>query len=463
MSMKHYKRSKVQDLKRWFSHQMKGKKFVYWEDEDQEGRVSHRIRIFDHKPDVFIVKESERAVLLDRGISTGVILPGVYELDKLAKQPGTELFWISLKERKADFGFSGALTKEYIEVNISGYIRYRVVDPERFVQNVPDTARSFENSFEDWMMEGDSADHVSAVGVDSGARKPTRTFGALKRIVSQSSVEELISGGDDVIERCKKFVASDFKRWGVELLSITISSIDGKDYDKYLKGVLQKDMKSKIMQSHDELRTLEEDVAFERERRALLRQKGLSAEGKRLDIEVAEADMTIDELKFQSELKRERLKHQLEMEQIQAQAQAKRLELDGEAQVEAAKSQAVSARNTIEATKELLGATSWQQGPTYAYSPFAKPGAEYGYGGGYNPHQKGDPEAASSVGAPTQQAQSQPQAKPIPPNIQTKIDELEEKIARIDDMLASGKISEEKHTSMTQRLIEQLNRYKSQY
>jgi hypothetical protein len=88
------------------------------------------------KDDGFIVKDLENAVLLQSGSLVGVAGSGIYELDKSAKQPGSEIIWVTKGEFIIKWGTPGIYTADNILVGCYGISRMRVVNPRNFIMNV---------------------------------------------------------------------------------------------------------------------------------------------------------------------------------------------------------------------------------------------------------------------------------------------------------------------------------------
>ncbi|MBD3190960.1 MAG: hypothetical protein GF308_09970 [Candidatus Heimdallarchaeota archaeon] len=92
--------------------------------------------------ETFGVMEFQRALIFDGGKLIGTVAGGVYEILKDNLRPGTKVIWcpgpdaIFRLEWGAAKGITGLFTKDFMEMGISGEIRYSIVDAERFVQTI---------------------------------------------------------------------------------------------------------------------------------------------------------------------------------------------------------------------------------------------------------------------------------------------------------------------------------------
>ena len=173
---------------------------------EQESLIS-RLKSDDHdsfrKFDGFIVKDLEAVILLQSGALVGVAGSGIYELDKAAKRPGSEIIWITKGEFLVKWGSPGIYTSDNIMIGCYGISRFRVVNPRNFIMNVVSHKQYYTSEeLKNWIKQ--------------------TVVAAAKHIMSRYTVPELLRERRSLTIQTRSELAPETSRWGLELLGLEI-------------------------------------------------------------------------------------------------------------------------------------------------------------------------------------------------------------------------------------------------
>jgi membrane protease subunit (stomatin/prohibitin family) len=182
--------------------------------EDTGDSLVSRVRSDDRdgfrKDDGFIVKDPENAVLLQSGTLVGVAGSGIYELDKLAKRPGSEIIWVSKREFVIKWGTPGVLSADNIMIGCYGISRMRVVNPRNFISNVVSHRQYYSSEeLKNWVKQ--------------------TIIGAVKHVMSRYTIPELLRERRSLEIQTRAELGPETSRWGLELVGLDIGGFKVPD------------------------------------------------------------------------------------------------------------------------------------------------------------------------------------------------------------------------------------------
>jgi len=181
---------------------------------DSEDSLISRVKSDDRdrfrKDDGFIVKDLENAILLQSGSLVGVAGSGIYELDKSAKQPGSEIIWVTKGEFIIKWGTPGIYTADNILVGCYGISRMRVVNPRNFIMNVVSYKRYYSSEeLKNWVKQ--------------------TVIAAVKHVMARYTVPELLKERRSLVIQTRSELGPETSRWGLELVGLDIGGFKVPD------------------------------------------------------------------------------------------------------------------------------------------------------------------------------------------------------------------------------------------
>jgi len=183
------------------------------------------------KIDGFIVKDPENAILLQSGTLVGVAGSGIYELDKDAKKPGSEIIWVTKREFVIKWGSPGVYTTDNIMVGCFGISRMRVVNPRNFIMNIVSHKQYYSGEeLKNWVKQTITA--------------------AVKHVMSRYTVPELLKERRTLAIQTKSELAPETSRWGLELVGLDIGGF--KVPDEY-QALLSYEIEKRVLETQKEL------------------------------------------------------------------------------------------------------------------------------------------------------------------------------------------------------------------
>jgi regulator of protease activity HflC (stomatin/prohibitin superfamily) len=203
-------------------------KTILSSDFETEDSLIFRVKSDDHdsfrKDDGFIVKELENAVLLQSGTLVGVAGSGIYELDKIAKQPGSEIIWVTKREFIVKWGTPGIYTSDNILIGCYGISRMRVVNPRNFIMNVVSHKHYYSGiELRNWVKQ--------------------TIIAAVKHVMSRYTVPELLKERRTLEIQTRSELAPETSRWGLELVGLDIGGFKvPDDYQTLLSYEVEKQL-----------------------------------------------------------------------------------------------------------------------------------------------------------------------------------------------------------------------------
>ncbi|MFX0151136.1 MAG: SPFH domain-containing protein [Candidatus Hodarchaeota archaeon] len=193
---------------------------------ETEDSLIFRVKSDDHdsfrKDDGFIVKDLENAILLQSGVLVGVAGSGIYELDKAAKRPGSEIIWVTKREFLIKWGTPGIYTSDNILMGCYGISRMRVVNPRNFIMNVVSHKHYYSGTeLKNWVKQ--------------------TIIAAVKHVMSRYTVPELLKERRSLEIQTRSELGPETSRWGLELVGLDIGGFNvPDDYEALLSYEIEK-------------------------------------------------------------------------------------------------------------------------------------------------------------------------------------------------------------------------------
>lgn len=183
------------------------------------------------KYDGFIVKDPENAILFQSGSLVGVAGSGIYELDKSAKQPGSEIIWVTKREFIIKWGTPGAYTSDNIMIGCYGISRMRVVNPRNFIMNVVSHKQYYSgDELKNWVKQ--------------------TIIAAVKHVMSLYTIPELLKERRSLEIQTRSELGPETSRWGLELVGLDIGGF--KVPDEY-QALLSYEVEKQVLEKQREL------------------------------------------------------------------------------------------------------------------------------------------------------------------------------------------------------------------
>ncbi|MFW9903124.1 MAG: SPFH domain-containing protein [Candidatus Thorarchaeota archaeon] len=200
-----------------------------------ESSLISRIKSEDYdsfrKHDGFIVKDPENAILLQSGSLVGVAGSGIYQLEKSAKRPGSEIIWVTKREFIIKWGSPGVYTSDNIIIGCYGISRMRVVNPRNFIMNVVSHKQYYSgNELKNWVKQ--------------------TIIAAVKHVMSRYTVPELLKERRSLEIQTRSELGPETSRWGLELVGLDIGGF--KVPDEY-QALLSYEIEKQVLEQQQEL------------------------------------------------------------------------------------------------------------------------------------------------------------------------------------------------------------------
>ncbi|MHA1994326.1 MAG: SPFH domain-containing protein [Candidatus Hodarchaeales archaeon] len=204
-------------------------------DESSGESLIHRVKAEENdnfrKIDGFIVKEPENAVLLQSGVLIGVAGSGIYQLEKSAKHPGSEIIWVTKREFIIKWGTPGIYTSDNVMVGCWGISRMRIVNPRNFIMNVVSHKQYYSgNELKNWVKQ--------------------TIIAAVKHVMTRYTVPELLKERRSLEIQTRSELGPESSRWGLELVGLDIGGFKvPEEYETLLTYEIEK----QIIETRQEL------------------------------------------------------------------------------------------------------------------------------------------------------------------------------------------------------------------
>lgn len=212
-------------------------------DESKIESLIHRIKSDEYdnfrKIDGFIVKEPENAVLLQSGELIGVAGSGIYQLEKTAKHPGSEIIWVTKREFIIKWGSPGIYTSDSIMVGCWGISRLRIINPRNFIMNVVSHKQYYSGrELKNWVKQ--------------------TIIAAVKHVMSHYTVPELLKERRSLEMQTRSELGPESSRWGLELVGLDIGGFKvPEEYETLLTYEIEKQVLETRQELAEERKSLE--------------------------------------------------------------------------------------------------------------------------------------------------------------------------------------------------------------
>ena len=91
--------------------------------------------IFAHNQPI-VVREYERAIVLDNGKYYAEVVPGIFDMTKVPIKGIIEIIWVSLNQSQHRWGVGGVMTSDGVTVGAYGTVFLQVADANKFVMSL---------------------------------------------------------------------------------------------------------------------------------------------------------------------------------------------------------------------------------------------------------------------------------------------------------------------------------------
>jgi regulator of protease activity HflC (stomatin/prohibitin superfamily) len=154
------------------------------------------------------VQEFERAVVLQNGAFTGVMEPGVWEIDKNHRlRSAVQVVWVNTRQVELRGGVGKVINKEGITLGAHGMIYAQIADPQPFVLQVVGGLLTYSaQELENWL-------------------KPS-VASAMRAELAGYSVMGLMGERDAFQESASRRLAAVLEAWGIGLRSIEVEEFN---------------------------------------------------------------------------------------------------------------------------------------------------------------------------------------------------------------------------------------------
>jgi regulator of protease activity HflC (stomatin/prohibitin superfamily) len=161
--------------------------------------------IFAKKQPV-LVREFERAIVLDNGKFYAELPPGVLDISKVPIKGIIEIIWVSMNQTKLRWGVGSVLTTDSVTVGAFGSLFLQIVDATKFVMGLVYGQQIYtEDKIEEWVKG-----LIAGVMRQEFARRDVRTL----------QVER-----EAFVETCRAALGPMFAEWGLEFKHIEMQEL----------------------------------------------------------------------------------------------------------------------------------------------------------------------------------------------------------------------------------------------
>jgi membrane protease subunit (stomatin/prohibitin family) len=156
-----------------------------------------------------LVAENEQAMVLRNGAlmrdreQRAILPPGLYDISRMQRREQLEIIWTTTKELRLRWGVPDVLTQDGISIGASGYYSAVIEDPEKFLRNVAGNVQVYTEE----KLFAFAKPDVTSVVRDLMARKTVKEF--------QIARQEFINA-------CRQLLQPIFEHWGLEFRRLTI-------------------------------------------------------------------------------------------------------------------------------------------------------------------------------------------------------------------------------------------------
>ncbi len=148
-----------------------------------------------HQP--IVVREFERAIVLDNGKFFAEMPGGAFDIAKVPIKGVIEIIWVSMSQSQHRWGVGGVMSADGITVGAFGTLYLQVVDATKFVLNLVTGQQAFsDDKIEAWIKN--------------------LVMGIMRREIALREIRALTAEREGFIESCREKLAPLFADWGLE-------------------------------------------------------------------------------------------------------------------------------------------------------------------------------------------------------------------------------------------------------
>ncbi|MBI1352856.1 MAG: hypothetical protein GC160_00820 [Acidobacteria bacterium] len=150
-----------------------------------------------------VVREYERALVLQDGRNQGLLEPGVYDLSRAPVTGRIEIIWVMLRDAQLRWGVGGVMSSDFVTVGGHGKVIVSVTDAEKFVlQFAAGRDELTQKALEDWVRD--------LVG------------GVIRQQFASRTAQELNQDREGFIQVCREKLTGLLAEWGLGFKHIEV-------------------------------------------------------------------------------------------------------------------------------------------------------------------------------------------------------------------------------------------------
>jgi regulator of protease activity HflC (stomatin/prohibitin superfamily) len=158
-----------------------------------------------HQP--IVVREYERAIVLQNGAVYAEMPAGIFDLTKIPIKGALEIIWVSLTQSQHRWGVGGVMSSDGITVGAFGSLYLQISDPTKFVMNLVTGQQMYtEDKIEAWVKNLIS--------------------GVMRRELAIRDVRTLMMERDAFVESCKQKIDPLLSDWGLGFKHIELVEVN---------------------------------------------------------------------------------------------------------------------------------------------------------------------------------------------------------------------------------------------
>jgi regulator of protease activity HflC (stomatin/prohibitin superfamily) len=161
--------------------------------------------IFAKKQPV-LVREFERAIVLDNGKFYAELPPGILDISKVPIKGIIEVIWVSMNQTKLRWGVGGVLTIDSVTVGAFGSLFLQIADATKFVMGLVYGQQIYtEDRIEEWVK--------------------SLITGLMRQELARRDVRTLQLEREAFVESCRAALGPMFAEWGLEFKHIEMQEL----------------------------------------------------------------------------------------------------------------------------------------------------------------------------------------------------------------------------------------------
>jgi|HubBroStandDraft_4_1064222.scaffolds.fasta_scaffold03303_4 regulator of protease activity HflC (stomatin/prohibitin superfamily) len=161
--------------------------------------------IFAKKQPV-LVREFERAIVLDNGKFYAELPPGVLDISKVPIKGIIEIIWVSMNQTKLRWGVGSVLTTDSVTVGAFGSLFLQIADATKFVMGLVYGQQIYtEDKIEEWVK--------------------SLIAGVMRQEMARKDVRSLQVEREAFVETCRAALGPMFIEWGLEFKHIEMQEL----------------------------------------------------------------------------------------------------------------------------------------------------------------------------------------------------------------------------------------------